>query len=197
MTIVAATQNPGKLSEIVTILSGLVEVLPLTVPVCIDEDGQTLLENAVKKARAVAGATGLPALADDSGLEVDALDGAPGVHSARFAGEGASDAERITKLLDLMRDLPDSQRTARFCCVIAVAFPDGRVITTEGRCEGVITRHPRGTGGFGYDPVFAVPELGGKTFAELEPEVKNRISHRARALHALKERWLALNFPQK
>ncbi|MBI4531021.1 MAG: RdgB/HAM1 family non-canonical purine NTP pyrophosphatase [Candidatus Latescibacteria bacterium] len=187
MKFVAATQNLGKFSEIAAILSNTVEVISLTVPVCTDEDGHTFLENAVKKARAVVMATGLPAIADDSGLEVDALDGAPGVYSARFAGEGASDAERIAKLLGLMHGIPDPQRTARFRCVVAIVFPTGRVITAEGICEGCIAHQPRGENGFGYDPVFVVPELGGRTFAELDPEVKNRISHRARALETLKK----------
>ncbi len=193
--LVLATRNPGKVAEMREILRdrgpGAVEVLS-----CADfpylgdvvEDGETFEENAREKALAVADATGEVALADDSGLEVDALGGAPGVRSARFSGEalprGASrDRANYEKLLSLLADVPDSMRTARFRCAVAVAAPGGRVRTAKGTCEGRIAFAPRGSGGFGYDPVF-VPDGCDRTFAELGPEVKNTISHRARALRA-------------
>lgn len=193
--LVLATRNPGKVEEMREILRasglGVVEVLS-----CADfpglgdveEDGETFEENATKKALAVARATGEVALADDSGLEVDALGGAPGVRSARFAGEalprGASrDRANYEKLLSLLAGVPGPERTARFRCAVAVASPAGRVQTAEGRCEGCIIFAPRGSGGFGYDPVF-VPDGYDETFAELGSGVKNAISHRARALRA-------------
>lgn len=147
----------------------------------VEEDGATFEQNAVKKARFAAAATCLWALADDSGLEVDYLGGAPGVFSARFAGRGGDDRANNEKLLRLLEGVPLERRTARFRCVVAVASPGGEVYTAEGTCAGVIAFAPRGSGGFGYDPLFYVPHLG-KTFAELEPEVKNAVSHRAKAL---------------
>ena len=150
------------------------------------EDGETYQENAVKKATALAEHTGYFALADDSGLEADALHGAPGIHSARYAGEHASDAARISKLLDALKDVSDSQRTARFKCAIALAAPTGQTQVVIGVCEGRLIRSPRGLQGFGYDPIF-VPVGYDKTFAELGVVVKNRISHRAKALEKLKK----------
>ncbi len=147
------------------------------------EDSETYGENATRKAGAVARATGLPALADDSGLEIDALDGAPGVRSHRFLGDAATDAERNAQVLALLRHVPDARRTARYRAAVAIASPDGSVRVFEGTCDGVIASHPRGRGGFGYDPIFVVAG-GGRTMAELAPEEKNRISHRARALRA-------------
>ncbi|MFN2226659.1 MAG: non-canonical purine NTP pyrophosphatase, partial [Anaerolineae bacterium] len=129
--------------------------------------------------------SGLPTLADDSGLEVDALDGAPGVRSARYAGPGASDIDRYRKLLAVLAGVPPDRRSARFRCVVALALPDGQVHTAEGACEGEIGFAPRGEFGFGYDPVFIVAGQEGRTMAELEPEVKNCISHRARAVEAM------------
>jgi XTP/dITP diphosphohydrolase len=194
MTLVLATRNAHKVREIGQILGGGFSLRSLAdfegapeVP----EEGMTFETNAVQKATAVARALGLPAMADDSGLEVDALDGAPGVRSARFAGERATDEENNAKLLGLMAGLPEERRSARFRCVIAVAWPDGRVRTAEGVCEGRIAKAPRGAGGFGYDPLF-VPEGHGQTFAELGEEVKNRISHRARALRRAKEMIFSL-----
>ncbi len=146
----------------------------------VEEVGCTLEENAALKATALAADSGLLALADDSGLEVDALGGEPGVLSARYAGEGASDEDRIRYLLSKMKDVPWPERTARFRCVIALANPEGDVLLCNGECPGAITLEPRGDHGFGYDPVFYVPELG-RTMAELSPEDKNRISHRGRA----------------
>lgn len=185
-----ATRNKGKVKEIREILSDLpVEIHWLEdfpdAPK-IEEDGDTFEENASKKASIIAKYTEMPTIADDSGLMVEALNGEPGVRSARFAGEGASDAERNAKLLSMLRDVPPERRKAKFVCVVALAFPDGRIISFRGECEGYIADHPRGNHGFGYDPLFLVPEYG-RTFAELGPEVKNRMSHRARALRKLKE----------
>lgn len=190
MELVLATRNPGKVRELSQMLAPLgYEVVSLDrypgVPEIV-EDGATFKDNAVKKAATVARHTGRLALADDSGLEVDYLGGAPGVYSARFAGEGHNDRANNEKLLNLLSGVPAEKRSARFRCVVAVATPDGRVFTAEGTCEGVITTEPRGEGGFGYDPLFLVPEYG-KTFGELEPAVKNRISHRGRALALARE----------
>ncbi|MBE3586254.1 MAG: XTP/dITP diphosphatase [Thermoanaerobacter sp.] len=197
MKLVLATRNPGKVRELSQLLSPLgYEVLSLEhfpgVPEVV-EDGATFKDNAVKKATAVARHTGQLALADDSGLEVDYLGGAPGVRSARFAGEGHDDRANNEKLLRLLAGVPPEKRTARFRCVVAVATPEGKVLTTEGTCEGIIAEEPRGEGGFGYDPLFYVPSCG-KTFAELEPEVKNRISHRGRALALMKEILAGLRY---
>lgn len=153
----------------------------------IAEDGETFLDNALKKARAVAELTGETVLADDSGLEVEALKGAPGVHSSRYAGDGADDAKNITKLLAELREVPPGERKAAFRCVLVLYQPGGRWETFEGRWEGEIAQAPAGEGGFGYDPVFYLPESG-LTVAELSAESKNRLSHRARAFEKLKER---------
>ena len=152
----------------------------------IEEDGNTFRENAFKKARAVAYHTGRLSIADDSGLEVDQLEGAPGVRSARFAGEDASDTDNNRKLLRCLEGIPSSQRGAVFRCVIAVVDPQGKESWVEGTCSGVIGGEERGTLGFGYDPLFIIPELG-KTLAELPLEEKNRISHRGKALASLKK----------
>jgi len=183
--VVVATRNRGKLAEIRDLLSRL----DVTVEALDDfpgapepeEAGATFRENAVIKAVAAALFTGKVAVADDSGLVVDALGGAPGVLSARYGGNGASDQEKYERLLAQMVGIPDRERTARFVCVVAVASPDGSVSSAEGVVEGTIARAPRGTGGFGYDPVFLIPELG-MTFGELPPATKNTMSHRARAL---------------
>ncbi|MBI5193171.1 MAG: non-canonical purine NTP pyrophosphatase [Nitrospirae bacterium] len=239
LKIVLATKNRGKIEEIKYILkeSGIADAIEIyslsdfpDIPDIV-EDGATFSENAWKKAETVAGYTGLTAIADDSGLEVDALNGAPGIYSARFAGEKATDSENIKKLLRLMEGVPKEKRGARFVCVIAVAvhgvtppplnplpqgegrfgeipppltgdnhnslpfkgrvrvgmgfFSDANNILMEGECRGVIFEVERGTSGFGYDPVFIIPEYG-KTFAELGAEIKNKISHRAVALNKLK-----------
>jgi XTP/dITP diphosphohydrolase len=149
------------------------------------ETADSFAGNAAIKALAAANHTGELAIADDSGLVVDALGGAPGVYSSRFAGEGATDEERNAKVLDLMKDVPDDKRTARFVAVAAVAEPGRLIGTAEGAIEGTITREPRGTNGFGYDPIFYIPELG-RTMAELSPEEKNEISHRGKAFRAAK-----------
>lgn len=188
MVLVIATENKHKGEEIASILR---EEMKIDVRTLADfpgvklppETGLTYRENAVQKALAAANATGHWSMGDDSGLEVEALGGAPGLYSARFAGEGVTYAENRKKLLDLLGDLPDDQRRARFICTIAVVNPDGKVEVVEGRCEGRITRHDVGSGGFGYDPIFFLPTHN-KTFAELSPEEKNRISHRGQAVRA-------------
>src|SRR2546422_9282013 len=157
----------------------------------VEETGTTFVENAILKAKAYARASDLLSLADDSGLEIDALGGAPGVYSARYLGEGMPYEERFRVILEQLKAQPVEQRTARFRCVIALAEPSGYVRTVEGVIEGVIAQEPRGENGFGYDPIFFVPELG-KTTAELTPEQKNRISHRGRAAqraHMLLKDW--------
>lgn len=186
---VLATSNQDKIIEIRHLLQDLpVQIVALTdfsdVPQVV-EDQATLEGNAVKKAQLISQFTGLPALADDTGLEVDCLKGAPGVLSARYAGEDASYSDNVAKLLLEMKSVPTEQRQARFRCVIALA--NGRSIeTVEGSCEGLIANKPKGTGGFGYDPVFYVPEYG-QTFAEMSLELKNQISHRGRALRKAKQ----------
>jgi XTP/dITP diphosphohydrolase len=184
--IVLATGNKGKIKEFSGLLKGvfgrILSLNDLESPPEVVEDGKTFRENALKKAHAVAAYSGIPALADDSGLVVDALGGKPGVYSARYAGEGATDRDNIAKLLSELRSIEN--RKARFVCVLALVTPEGKEIVTEGACEGVILTEPRGEGGFGYDPVFFLSELG-KTMAEIPPELKNRLSHRARAAESL------------
>jgi len=193
--LVFATRNRGKLVELRALLPGI-EVRSLDdihVPDVV-EDADTFAGNAAKKAREVSQATGLPALADDSGLEVDALGGAPGVYSARYAGEGHNDAANNAKLLAALAGVPSEKRTARFRAVLALADVAGplgsEVITADGACEGVILEAPRGAGGFGYDPLFFAPELG-MTFAEAGVGPKSDLSHRARAMKAIRDRLLA------
>lgn len=157
----------------------------------VHETGDTLEANAILKARSAASFTGLWAIADDTGLEVDALDGAPGVYSARYAGPKATYADNCARLLDALDDSPPAQRTARFRTVVALARPDGSAETVEGVVEGRILEHERGQNGFGYDPVFFYPPAG-KTFAEMTADEKNVVSHRARALHALRDRLQTL-----
>ncbi|MGH2671465.1 MAG: RdgB/HAM1 family non-canonical purine NTP pyrophosphatase [Actinomycetota bacterium] len=152
----------------------------------VEEPHDTYRENALEKARAVA-TLGIPAVADDSGIEVDALGGAPGPRSARYAGEDADDEENLETLLRAVTKVPANERTARYRCVAAIAWPDGREVWSEGVCEGTIDLHPRGSRGFGYDPAF-VPEGRERTMAELTDEEKDRISHRGRAFRALRER---------
>jgi len=190
MRLVLATRNQGKVRELSALLAPLgMEVRSLfdypEVPP-VEEDGRTFMENAVKKARYTCAATGEAALADDSGLEVDCLGGAPGVHSARFAGLPGDDEANNHRLLQLLAGVPLDRRTARFRCAVAVAFPDGELLTAEGTCEGLIVDEPRGKEGFGYDPLFYLPEYG-KTVAELDLETKNRVSHRGRAMAAVCE----------
>jgi XTP/dITP diphosphohydrolase len=193
--ILVATTNPGKVRELRAMLGGDVEWKSLAdFPGVreVKEDGATFAENARKKAIGYATATGLWTLADDSGLVVDALGGAPGVNSARFSGERAKGADRkvvdqrnMEKLLSLLQGVPTEKRTARFVCCLCLASPEKVLIETQGALEGLITEQPAGTGGFGYDPVFLVPQLG-KTVAELGEQEKNAISHRGNAMRKLK-----------
>ena len=180
---VVASKNPDKIAEIEEVLaeSGMVDeiVRGLDWP-DVEESGSTLEENALLKARAVSDTTGLPVIADDTGLEVAALGGAPGVHTARFAGDEASYEDNVAKLIEVLRGRED--RTARFRTVVALVFPDGGEIVADGSLEGEIIDTARGSRGFGYDPVFAVD---GKTLAEMTLEEKNTLSHRARAIRAL------------
>jgi len=202
LTLVIATGNPGKTAEI----RGLLRGFPINIKNLDDfgpippvvEDGDTFDENAYKKASFVSRILGLPALADDSGLVVEALGGAPGVYSARYAGENATDRQRYTKLLDEMKGHADRQ--AAFECVLSLAVPTGEALTYEGRCQGLVAEKPAGSGGFGYDPVFYYPPLK-KTFGELSREAKSRISHRGKALGELKAEfdkvliWIRQNMP--
>ncbi|MGH2635173.1 MAG: RdgB/HAM1 family non-canonical purine NTP pyrophosphatase [Actinomycetota bacterium] len=187
-----ATKNAHKIREIARICADW-PVSWLTVESThepwpdVEEPHDTYLDNALAKAREVAAAFGVPAVADDSGIEVDALGGTPGPRSARFAGEDATEEENLSRLLLAIRDVPAAERTARYRCVAAVAWPDGREVWAEATCEGTLEDEPRGSGGFGYDPAF-VPEGEGRTMAELSDEEKDRISHRGRALRALRER---------
>jgi len=186
--IVLATGNPGKVREIRRILGELgVEVVPQTELDVgdADETGSSFVENALIKARHASLMTGLPAIADDSGLVVDALDGRPGVYSARYSGAGATDESNIDKLLRELAGVPDDKRTAAFhCCAVYVSTDDSTSLVAEGRWPGRILAERRGAGGFGYDPVFFDPECG-RTAAELGPELKNALSHRGKALTAL------------
>lgn len=192
LRLVMASANPDKVAEIEAILSSTlsVEILPRPreVPDVV-EDGETLLDNARLKAQALLSATGLAAVADDTGLEVDALGGAPGVYSARYAGEGASYAANVEKLLNSLDSLHDKggSRSARFRTVALVTLADGTEISASGTVEGVIANHPIGDAGFGYDPVFIPLDGDGRTFAEMSPQDKNVISHRGRAFRALAE----------
>lgn len=188
MKLLVATTNPGKLKEYKELLSDL-SVEWVSLPdvglgnMDVEETGSTFEENAILKAKAYCAASGLITLADDSGIEVDALNGAPGIYSARYgAPEVKTDQGRLEKLQRDVKDVPDEQRTARFICVVAIALPDGEVHTAKGRWEGRLAYAPRGTNGFGYDPIFITAD--GRTSAELAPEEKNRISHRALALEA-------------
>jgi XTP/dITP diphosphohydrolase len=190
MTLVIATGNPGKTAEIRDMLQNfpvniknLADFGPIP-PV--EEDGDTFDDNAYKKASFVAKVLGLPALADDSGLVVDALGGAPGVYSARYAGENATDEQRYTKLLTEMKG--KTNRKAAFKCVISIAVPPGPALTYEASCEGLIAEQPAGEGGFGYDPVFYYPPLK-KTFGQLTRQEKSRVSHRGKALQELMEEF--------
>lgn len=191
--VLIATGNAGKVKELSALLHGSgIELLSMkNFPqlAAVVEDGETFAQNALKKAQAACEATGLPVIADDSGLVVDALDGRPGVYSARYAGEGCSDADNNAKLLRELAGVGMERRTAAFHCVIALCLPDGLCKTFSGELKGRITELPAGGGGFGYDPLFLVPEYG-MTLAELPLEVKNRISHRGRAFAALRQHLL-------
>lgn len=187
MKLLVATHNPGKMREYTVLLADLpLEVTWLDaegITLDVEETGSTFAENALLKAHAYAAATGLWTWADDSGLEIDALDGRPGVNSARYAGPGASDADRYLKVLDELADIPQAAWTALFRCAVALVEPSGAEHLVEADFPGMITDNPRGTNGFGYDPIFYLPELG-QTLAELPSDVKNRVSHRAIAARA-------------
>lgn len=202
ITLVIATRNPGKTAEI----RDLLEDFPITImnledfgPIPeVEEDGSNFEENAYKKATQVAKILGLPALADDSGLMVDALNGAPGVYSARYAGDGATDEERCVKLLSELKGI--TARKASFECVLSLAVPSGAALTYDGRCDGIIAEKAEGKNGFGYDPIFYCPTLK-KTFAQLTRDDKGRVSHRGRALQELRDEfdkvliWIEQNMP--
>ena len=195
--VVLATGNPGKLAELQALLAPMaMEVVPQSqfTRVAAEETGLSFVENAILKARHAARAAGLPAIADDSGVEVDALHGAPGIYSARFAGAGASDQQNLDKLLHELRDIPAERRTARYRCALAYLRwdLDPSPLICQASWEGIIIDSPRGKGGFGYDPVFLLPSLN-LTAAELPAERKNQLSHRGQALRALVENLRALH----
>jgi len=196
--VVLATANPDKARELRAVLAtaGLdLELVPRPGEVAeVEETGATLLDNARLKAKALGAATGMPTLADDTGLEVDALDGAPGVRSARYAGDNATYEDNVVRLLRDLAVRPDRPRTARFVTVVVLSSPDGSEVIAQGQVEGVIADAPRGGNGFGYDPVF-VPEGGGRTFAEMAPGEKDAISHRGRALRDLAARLRESGWP--
>lgn len=190
---VIATKNKGKVKEFEALFERygikITSLLDINEPIPdIEETGTTFKENARLKAEGIAKVLNVPVVADDSGLAVDALEGRPGVYSARYAGEPTDDVKNYEKLLDELRDVPNEKRTARFICVLALAIPGKETIFTEGTCEGTIAHEPKGTNGFGYDPVF-IPERYDCTMAQLEQSEKNRISHRYHALLQLEE-WL-------
>lgn len=189
MRLVLATANPDKAREIAAVLASVgldAELVPRPADVPdVEESGVTLEDNARLKAVAISEATGLPAIADDTGLEVDALGGAPGVRSARFAGEHATYADNVAELLTRMHDVPTPHRTARFVTVAMAHFPDGHEVVANGCVEGTIAEDARGTEGFGYDPVFVPAEGDGRTFAEMEAAEKHELSHRGRAFRTL------------
>ncbi|MFT9496031.1 XTP/dITP diphosphatase [Anaerosolibacter sp.] len=194
LNMVIASKNKHKLEEIQAILRDLPLIIQSMDEVGLShvevvEDGETFEENSMKKAKEVMTQTGRIAIADDSGLEVDILENQPGVYSARFSGEGATDQKNNMKLLKMLENIPYEQRTARFVSVISVAFPDGKEIVVRGECEGIIGFEEKGEHGFGYDPLFIVPQYN-KTFSELGPEVKNKVSHRAKALEKLKREFV-------
>ena len=204
LTLVIASRNPGKTAEIKDILKDYpIDIKNLDdfgpIPPVI-EDGKTFEENAYKKSSFVSRVLGLPALADDSGLVVEALDGAPGLYSARYAGEGASDVQRCAKLLTEMKG--KTNRRAAFECVISIAVPTGPALTYEARCEGLILESPAGNNGFGYDPVFYYPPFK-KSFAELTREQKSQVSHRGKALQEIKDEfdkvliWIRQHMPHQ
>jgi XTP/dITP diphosphohydrolase len=190
--VIIATKNAGKVKEFQALFAqkGIEVKSLLDFNDCpdVEETGKTFAENAILKAETIANYFNKIVIADDSGLAVDALNGKPGVYSARYAGENKNDAENIAKVLEELKEVPFEQRTARFHCALAVAIPHQRTIVVEGTCEGYIAEEPRGTNGFGYDPIFYVPEKQ-KMMAELSKEEKNKISHRANALKELEKIW--------
>jgi len=198
MKIVIATSNKNKVVEIKDKFSSIsdIEIIPLSDYENISEiveDADNFKGNALKKAEIIRDFTGEISLADDSGLEIDALNGEPGVYSARYGNENFSDIDRYNLVLEKMRGVDETKRTARFICAIAMAFPDGREFVTEGKCEGTISTEPSGSGGFGYDPVFYIPELK-STMAEISLSEKNKISHRAKALESAYKIFSGMNY---
>ena len=186
--VVMASANPDKVEEISIMMRDVVDIVARPDDVGdVVEDADTLEGNARLKAVAIATATGLPAMADDTGLEIDHLDGAPGVHTARFAGENATYADNVAKTLNVLGDVPMSERTARFRTVAMIHFPDGKELIANGVAEGTIAIMPSGSGGFGYDPIFVPDEGNGKTFSQMTPNAKHAISHRGRAFRMLRE----------
>jgi len=198
MKIVIATSNKNKVVEIKDKFSSIsdIEIISLSdyenIPEIV-EDADNFKGNALKKAEIIRDFTGEISLADDSGLEIDALNGEPGVYSARYGNENFSDIDRYNLVLEKMRGVDETKRTARFICAIAMAFPDGREFVTEGKCEGTISTEPSGSGGFGYDPVFYIPELK-STMAEISLSEKNKISHRAKALESAYKIFSRMNY---
>lgn len=190
--IIIASHNEGKVKEFRKMFEAfgisVVSLRDLDFHEEIEETGSSFKENASIKAEAIVKKFRVPVIADDSGLVIDALDGRPGIFSARYAGEEKDDEANIEKVLAELEDVPEKERTARFVCVLAVAQPGKETSSVEGKCEGLILNERRGTNGFGYDPVFYVPSKG-KTLAEMNPEAKNKISHRANALHELRNAW--------
>lgn len=186
LKVVCASANPHKVEEIAGLMSGVVELIGRPKDLAeVDENDDTLLGNARLKATAVCTATGLPALADDTGLEVDVLDGAPGVHTARFAGVPANDAANRRKMLEMLEGVASERRTARFHTVALMCWPDGREVVANGICEGLIATNERGRRGFGYDSLFIALDGDGRTFAEMTIDEKHQLSHRGRAFRAL------------
>lgn len=187
-----ATKNKGKVREFSTFFDGkgieIKSLLDLADDIDVVEDGSTFEENAIKKAEEIGRMIGKPVLADDSGLEVDALGGRPGIYSARYVGSAKNDQDNMDKVLDELKGIPVEERTARFVCVLAIYTPGAETKTVRGTCEGVIANEPIGEHGFGYDPIFYIPSLQ-KTMAQLDKEEKNKISHRANALSLLNIKW--------
>lgn len=187
-----ATNNKGKVKEFAAFFEDkgikVKSLLDLESPIDVVEDGETFEENAKKKAEEIGRAIGKPVIADDSGLEVDALEGRPGIYSARYAGPEKNDNENMVKVLQELEGVPEENRTARFVCVLAVYIPGEETRTVRGTCEGVIAMNPIGNHGFGYDPIFYVPSLN-KTMAQIEKVDKNKLSHRANALRLLEKKW--------
>ena len=186
--VVMASANPDKVEEIALLMEDILEILPRPAEVPdVVEDADTLEGNARLKAAAIVDATSLPAIADDTGLEIDHLDGAPGVHTARFAGENATYADNVAKTLAVLRDVPDAERTARFRTVAILRYPDGRELVAHGVVEGRIAVQASGESGFGYDPIFIPTEAQGVTFAQMDAHSKHAISHRGRAFRSLRD----------
>jgi len=190
MKLIFATKNKGKMKEINNILAGsalqVISMEEAGFDMDVIEDGETFEQNAMKKAIEIMKASGMPVLSDDSGLEVDALDKKPGVYSARFLGESTPFSEKNKKILELLKDVSEKERSARFVCVIAAAFPEGRTLTARGELEGQIAFEIKGEHGFGYDPIVYIPEYG-MTVAQMTEELKNEVSHRGKALRMMKE----------